>query len=226
MQLWDAFHAPSWAEKAFNKSFDNLNLGYIDLYLMHSAEAYQRVLKGPNFSPDDVDSHIFEPKDKNGSTNNQFSLYPFHDISTITYTFFHFVAGNILLDDIDYVDTWRAMEKLLDSGRVRSIGISNFDVEQTQRILSNGKIVPVTNQVECHPYKNQLDLIKFSAEKNITITAYAPLGHPQTPGDKNAPLSNPIIADLAKKYNRTTAQIILRYTVRYLLHFSFKNTNK
>lgn len=115
--------------------------------------------------------------------------------------------------DVDYLDTWRAMEKLVESGRVRSIGISNFNSEQTERILLNGKIKPVTNQVECHPNLNQRKLIEFSAAKNITITAYSPLGRPHTPSGRKLAISDPKVLEMAQKYRKTPAQIILRYTV-------------
>lgn len=121
--------------------------------------------------------------------------------------------GKTLTSDVDYLDTWRAMETLVESGRVRSIGISNFNSEQTQRILSMGKIKPVTNQVECHPNLNQRKLIEFCAAKNITITAYSPLGRPHTESGKKLAISDARVLELATKYQKTPAQIILRYTV-------------
>lgn len=115
--------------------------------------------------------------------------------------------------DVDYLDTWRAMEKLVDSGRVRSIGISNFNSQQTDRILSIAKILPVTNQIECHPNLNQRKLIDFSAARNISITAYSPLGRPHTQSGKKLAITNAKVLELAQKYHKTPAQIILRYTV-------------
>lgn len=112
------------------------------------------------------------------------------------------------------MDTWRALEKLVESGRVRSIGISNFNSEQTDRILSIAKIKPVTNQVECHPNLNQRKLIDFSKARNITVTAYSPLGRPHTTTGQKLAISNPKVLELAQKYRKTPAQIILRYTVR------------
>lgn len=115
--------------------------------------------------------------------------------------------------DVDYLDTWRAMEKLVESGRVRSIGISNFNSEQTQRVLSIAKILPVTNQVECHPNLNQRKLIDFSAARNITVTAYSPLGRPHTQSGKKLAISDAKVLELAQKYKKSPAQILLRYTV-------------
>lgn len=113
------------------------------------------------------------------------------------------------------------MEKLVQSGRVRSIGISNFNSEQTDRILSIASIKPVTNQIECHPNLNQRKLINFSAARNITITAYSPLGRPHTPSGQKLAISDPKVLELAQKYRKTPAQIILRYTVQKHAIFFF-----
>lgn len=123
------------------------------------------------------------------------------------------IIGKTLTTDVDFIDTYRAMEKLVESGRVRSIGISNFNSEQTDRILSIATIKPVTNQVECHPNLNQRKLIDFSAKRNITITAYSPLGRPHTSSGAKLAISDTKVLELAQKYNKTPAQIILRYTV-------------
>lgn len=117
--------------------------------------------------------------------------------------------------DADYVDTWKAMEKLVKSGRVRSIGVSNFNSEQIERVLANAEIKPAVNQVECHPNLNQLKSLKFHADRNITLVAYSPLGRPHV-AEKTMAIHDPIVLELAKKYNKTPAQIILRYTVRIL----------
>lgn len=134
-------------------------------------------------------------------------------IFSIQSDLFHHL-GNILYDhSIDFVDTWREMEKLLDDGRVRSIGISNFNQQQTERILAVAKIVPVINQVECHPFKNKRSLIKFSSANNITVTAHTPLGRAKNETDTNSPIADPKVLALAKKHNKTPAQIVLRYSV-------------
>lgn len=114
---------------------------------------------------------------------------------------------------VDYVDTWIAMEKLVDSGRVRSLGLSNFNAQQMERVLAVARIVPVTNQVECNPRTNKRALIKFCNDRNITFTAHTPLGRPKNENDGGL-LSEPEVLTLAQKYNRTAAQIILRYTVQ------------
>lgn len=124
--------------------------------------------------------------------------------------------GKALVDDsIDYLDTWRAMEELLKSDRVRSIGVSNFNSQQVDRILKEGTVKPVTNQVECHPNFNQRKLLDFLAERDITLTAYSPLGRPHG-GGKNLAINDPKVQAIAAAHNKTPAQVVLRYTVSVL----------
>lgn len=190
---------------------------YVDLYLIHFPTALQRVLKNNTAPSDDVNSFEKLPLGKDG--NRIFVIFPVYLPNCITFS----ILGKALTVDVDYLDTWRAMEKLVEGGRVRSIGISNFNSEQTERVLSNSKIKPVTNQVECHPNLNQRKLIEFSAARNVTITAYSPLGRPSTSSSdgKKLAISDPKVLELSKKYNKTPAQILLRYTVCTLLN-SFK----
>ncbi|XP_031633467.1 1,5-anhydro-D-fructose reductase-like [Contarinia nasturtii] len=107
------------------------------------------------------------------------------------------------INDIDYLDTWKEMEKLVDSGIVKSIGVSNFNSEQVDRLCKEGRIKPVVNQVECSPIINQKRLNAFCTERDVLIIGYSPLGKKL--------ISRPEIEEIAKKYDKTAAQIILRY---------------
>ncbi|CAD7083093.1 unnamed protein product [Hermetia illucens] len=122
--------------------------------------------------------------------------------------------GNVKYNDVDYVDTWRAMEKLVEKGLVKSIGLSNFNSEQTKRILDICKIKPVTNQVECHIELNQKKLIEFSKKHDIVITAYCPLARPKPAEKKPAFLFSDKLIAISKKYNKTPTQIALRYLIQ------------
>lgn len=104
--------------------------------------------------------------------------------------------GNILFSFVDFVETWKEMEKLVDDGLVKSIGISNFSKKQIERLLANARIKPVTNQVECQPYLAQTKLSEYLRSKEITLTAYGPLGSPARPwADSKEPvlLEEPVV---------------------------------
>ncbi|SPP87433.1 blast:1%2C5-anhydro-D-fructose reductase [Drosophila guanche] len=121
--------------------------------------------------------------------------------------------GVLELSDIDYLDTYKAMEKLVEAGLVRSLGVSNFNSEQLTRLLENCTIKPVTNQVECSPGLNQKPLTAFCKKHGITLTAYSPLGRPKPDVQKPDYIYSPAVVDIAKKYGKTTPQIVLRYLV-------------
>ncbi|KYM87328.1 Alcohol dehydrogenase [NADP+] [Atta colombica] len=124
--------------------------------------------------------------------------------------------GSLQLSNVDYLDTWRAMEDVLAKGLAKNIGVSNFNSEQITRLLENATVKPVTNQVECHPYLTQNKLSNFCKERDILITAYSPLGSPDRPWakpDDPKLLDDKKLIDLGKKYNKTPAQILIRYQV-------------
>nr|CAI5821595.1 unnamed protein product [Callosobruchus analis] len=108
---------------------------------------------------------------------------------------------------LKYLDTWKAMEAVQKKGLTRSIGVSNFNKKQLERVLANCTIPPVTNQV--------LICRKFTG--NIIVTAYSPLGSPDRPwakpGDPQL-LEDPKIKSIADKYKKTPAQTVLRYQVQ------------
>lgn len=170
-KLGGIHHDPHLVQHACELSLRNLDIGYIDLYLMHFpvGQAYTG--------------------DKN-------------------------VHGTGKLTDIDYLDTWKEMEKMVDMGLVRGIGLSNFNSEQVERVLKNCRIKPVVNQVECHPAFNQKKLIEFCRQRDIVVTAYCPLARPQ-PENKWPPFIYDATAEaLSKKYKKTPAQICLRYLIQ------------
>ncbi|KRF04614.1 oxidoreductase [Arthrobacter sp. Soil782] len=103
-----------------------------------------------------------------------------------------------------YVDTWRALEELYSRGRVRAIGVSNFQRHHLEKLLSRTEVVPAVNQIELHPYLQQRDLRSFNAEHGILTQAWSPLG-------RGSLLTNPTITHIAAKHSRSPAQVILRW---------------
>ncbi|KAI9323656.1 NADP-dependent oxidoreductase domain-containing protein [Dichotomocladium elegans] len=116
--------------------------------------------------------------------------------------------GTRELDNVDPCDTWAAMEKLLDTGKVKAIGVSNYSIPFLTKLLETAKIVPAVNQIELHPYLPQQRLVDFCASKGIHTTAYSPLG------SSNAPLlQDETINKIAAKHNKSPAQVVLSWGI-------------
>ncbi|XP_063632234.1 aldo-keto reductase family 1 member B1-like isoform X1 [Cydia splendana] len=125
-------------------------------------------------------------------------------------------AGKIQFSEVDYVDTWKALEPLVAEGLVRSLGLSNFNSKQITRVLEVAKVKPVVNQVECHPYLNQQRLKDFCEARGIKLTAYSPLGSPDRPWAKpGEPLlmEDPKLKAIADRLGKTPAQVLIRYQI-------------
>lgn len=105
----------------------------------------------------------------------------------------------------EYVDTYKALEKLYKDGRTKAIGVCNFDIDHLQRIMDECDVKPTVNQVECHPYLQQKELKQFCKDNDIFIESYSPLMNGKTV------LEDKVIGELAEKHGKTPAQVILRW---------------
>ncbi|GJN75369.1 glycerol dehydrogenase Gcy1 [Purpureocillium lilacinum] len=118
------------------------------------------------------------------------------------------------LPDWDYVKTWQEMQKLLDAGKVRNIGVSNFQIRHLEKLLGDPscKIIPAVNQLELHPY-NPSRLLDYCNSKGIHCTAYSCLGgHTKSPWNNHLDLvENPTVLKVAEQRNKTPAQILLKW---------------
>ncbi|RJO78359.1 aldo/keto reductase [Nocardia panacis] len=103
-----------------------------------------------------------------------------------------------------YPDSWRAIERLADEGRIRAAGVSNFQPAHLQRLLDNSSLVPAVNQVELHPGLQQAELRAFHAERGIATEAWSPLA-------KGAVLDDPAITSIAARTGKFPAQVVLRW---------------
>ncbi len=106
------------------------------------------------------------------------------------------------------IDTWNALRELYAEGKCRSIGVSNYTIHHLEELLSGSDVVPVLNQVEFSPFLYQKELLEYCHERGIQLQAYAPL----TRGTR---LHDGCIVDIAQRYNKTPAQILLRWALQH-----------
>ncbi|ETT51941.1 aldo/keto reductase family oxidoreductase [Paenibacillus sp. FSL R7-269] len=106
-----------------------------------------------------------------------------------------------------YKDTWRALEKLYADGKVRAIGVSNFQIDHLEDLLADAAVKPMVNQVELHPLLNQQELREYCKAQGIQIEAWAPLAQGHL-------LDNEVLADIAAHHNKTLPQVILRWDLQ------------
>ncbi|KQO80159.1 oxidoreductase [Frigoribacterium sp. Leaf263] len=109
--------------------------------------------------------------------------------------------------DVDYIETWKAMEEIHASGRAKSIGVSNFQQPHLERVLAEGSVVPVVNQIEVHPYLTQDPLREFGVSKGIHTEAWSPIA-------QGGVLKDETITEIAERVGKSTAQVTLRWHIQ------------
>ncbi|KAK4046975.1 hypothetical protein OIO90_006367 [Microbotryomycetes sp. JL221] len=165
-KLWNNSHQPDKVEQALDETLSNLNLNYLDLYLMHWPVAFG---KG---------------KTSDGKPNIDWDLTH------------------------DPLPTWQAMEKLVDKGKVKHIGISNFSIQRIQPLLKQARIKPAVNQVELNLQCAQPELVEWCLNHNILVESYSPLGSTGAPQ-----LEDPIVQDIAKQHKVGPANVLISWQV-------------
>jgi 2,5-diketo-D-gluconate reductase A len=148
-KLNNGFHDPAGAMDAFDRTLTDLDLGYLDLFLIH---------------------------------------WPLPAVG-------------------DFVDTWKALQRMLDGDRVRAIGVSNFQPAHLRRLVKEASVVPAVNQIEIHPYLTQDDVRAVNAELGIATEAWSPIAQGKV-------LDDPTIVQIATRIDRSPAQVTLRWHVQ------------
>ncbi|XP_057298915.1 aldo-keto reductase family 1 member A1-like [Hydractinia symbiolongicarpus] len=176
-KLWNTKHAAADVRPALLQTLKDLQLDYLDLYLIHWPIAWQP-------------GNVVFPRDESGA---------------------------LIYSDIHYKETWPEMEKAVDDGLVRSIGLSNFNSQQIDEVVNMARIQPTMLQVEVHPYLVQNELINHCKKHNMLVTAFSPLGSPDRPWAKPGEpllLEDPKLIEIGKKYKKSPAQVCIRYQVQ------------
>ncbi|KAJ4486145.1 NADP-dependent oxidoreductase domain-containing protein [Lentinula aciculospora] len=126
------------------------------------------------------------------------------------------LGGNVFRPEESptFVETWKDMERLLNGGKVKSIGVSNFSIKTLDVLLPECKVIPAINQVEMHPCLPQHNLKKYCESKGIILTAYSPLGQPIGPDQPISLFNNDTIKAVASKLNVDPAQVLLSWAVQ------------
>src|SRR6202453_2478778 len=120
-------------------------------------------------------------------------------------------GGNVIYDQgVTLLDTWKAMEILVDHGTCRAIGLSDIALDQLAPLYESARIKPAVVQVEAHPYLPETELLDFCKEKGIVFLAFAPLGHGARPG----PLEDPAVLAIARQNSLTPAQVLLAWAIQ------------
>jgi 2,5-diketo-D-gluconate reductase A len=148
-KLSNAAHDPDAALQAFDNTLRALDLGYVDMFLIH---------------------------------------WPMPEVG-------------------DYVETWKAMEQMYTGGKVRAIGVSNFQPSYVRRLLDHADIIPAVNQIEAHPYLTQDDVRAYNFDNGIATEAWSPLA-------KGKVLDDPVIGKIAERLGKTPAQVTLRWHIQ------------
>jgi len=119
--------------------------------------------------------------------------------------------GNVIYDEgITLMDTWRAMENLVDRGECKTIGLSDVSLEQVREVFEQARIKPAVVQIESHPYLPENEILEFCNSNGLVLLAFAPLGH----GIKPGVMEDPVIVAIAQRLNKTPAQILLAWAIQ------------
>ncbi|MEX2169541.1 MAG: aldo/keto reductase [Pirellulales bacterium] len=187
-KLWNTYHAADQVRPAVERSLLDLRMDYLDLFLVHFPIALRYVPFETRYPP----GWVHDP---------------------------HAAAPHMEPSRIPIFETWRAMQELVRAGLVRNIGVSNFNVSLLRDLLSYAEIPPAVLQVELHPYLTQEKLLRFCRTEEIGVTAFSPLGAASYVSlnmaePDESPLEQRVVLDIARRHDKTPAQVVLRWGVQ------------
>lgn len=202
-KLWNTYHDPKHVKMALQRTLDDMKLDYLDLYYIHFPIAFKYVPMDVKYPPG---FYTGEEDWKKGVLTEEY---------------------------VPYMDTYRALEKCVDEGLIKSIGISNTPGALVQDVLRGCRIRPAALQIEHHPYLTQEKLLEYCKINDIQVVAYSSFG-PQSFVDlgqdlaKNTPplFDHPVIKKIAEAHHVSTSQVILRWATQRGIAIIPKSSHK
>ncbi|KAI1398228.1 Aldo/keto reductase [Hypoxylon fuscum] len=175
-KLWNTHHKPDDVELAVDTTLKDLQLDYLDLYLIHWPVAFK----------------------KGTSESHRFPINPENE--------------QVHVVEIPIEDTWKAMEALVQKGKIRTIGVSNFTREKIESLWKTATIKPAVNQIEIHPYFQQESFVTWMHDHHIVVEAYSPLGN----NIYNLPrgVDDPKIHEIAARLGKQSAQVVINWALQ------------
>lgn len=187
---------PDCVEIALKRSLSLLQLDYLDLYLIHWPTIY--TVKKER-----------DPKDLEGWFVKSVSEDEMTGYNAET-----------------FAQVWKEMEKQVEAGKIKSIGVANFSKVKLSKLLETARIKPACIQIEIHPYNAQFEYVEYLKNLGLEITAYQSLGGGEPKIGEHEPLlQNSVINDIAKKHNKTNVQVLLRWAIQRGLHIIPRSSN-
>eukprot|EP00899_Mesostigma_viride_P009492 jgi/Mesvir1/18544/Mv17063-RA.2 len=186
-KLWNTYHAKDHVRAACERTLKDLGVNYLDLYFIHFPISLKYVPIEERYPP----GWVYDPK-----SGKQ-------------------MPEGLEFENVTIRETWEAMEKLVDDGLVKAIGVANFNCALMMDLLKYARIKPAVWQVELHPYLQQPMLLEYAKSRGIAVSGYSPLGalsyHEMGMYKDKSVLDDPCITKLADKHGKSTAQIALRW---------------
>lgn len=196
-KLWNTYHSPDHVEGACRQSLADLNLDYLDLYLIHFPISLKYVPFEKRYPP----GWLVDPK----------------------------TSKTMEFESVSVQETWSAMERLVEKGLVRNIGISNFNSQGLRDLMTFAKTKPSVLQVEVHPYLQNSNLLAYAQSLGLTVTGFSPLGNGKSYSKLGfqdvSCLEDPIIMKISHRLNVSTAQVVLRWALERGISLVTKSCN-